>query len=145
MTALVGGDLRAERLGIPLDLFGIYLNPGQFIEQLAAFLKADHGSHRPHHANDAGSQIRIPKIQCSIARTKSVAAISAVIVRPIQPKFAQHTLKSLASPSGIARRATARAKQMRAGEVGQVGVDSPLNGTCRYLERLAACGCFQSF
>ena len=56
VTALVFGDFLAQSFGGAFHLLGIHHHPDEFLQQLAAFLKTDHGADRAGHARECRRQ-----------------------------------------------------------------------------------------
>jgi hypothetical protein len=133
----IGGDLLTERFGATLDLTGINADAGQFPQQLAAFLKADHRTDCSNHADGGRRKAGFVHSQVTVARTESAFAVRAVIVGTIQVEFSQDALENLAPASGIASGVAAVAGERRARLIRSVGVEALLDGARRQAQNLS--------
>ncbi len=100
---LIGGDLVAECFGAALHLAGINADARQFPQQLAAFLKTDHRTDGPNHADGGGRKTGFLDSQMPVAWAESALAMRTMIVGSIQAEIAQYALKSLLPAPGITR------------------------------------------
>ena len=145
MEALVGDDLAAESFGASLDLAGVIADACQFSQQLAAFLKTDHGTNGSNHAHRGGRQAGLLDTQMPVAWAESAAAKLAVIVSPFQLEFAQYALKNLYPASGVTSGLAAMAGTRRTRVIGSVGVELLLDSARRQTQDQAARGGFNGF
>ena len=74
----VFGDFFAQGFCGSFHLLGIHGHAGQFRQQLAAFLEANHGTHGAHHARAGWRKRGIFYAQMPIARAEAVSAGRAV-------------------------------------------------------------------
>src|ERR1022692_203008 len=82
--AFVFGDLFSQSFCGSLYLLGIHGHTGQFSQQFATFLEADHGTHGGHHAREGGRERGVFYAQMPIARAEAVAAGRAMIGGALQ-------------------------------------------------------------
>ena len=80
----VFSDFFSQSFCRSFHLLGIDRHAGQFGQELAAFLEADHGTHRAHHACEGGRERGVFYAQMPIARIEAVAAGRTVIVGALE-------------------------------------------------------------
>jgi hypothetical protein len=133
----ISGDLLSERFGAALYLTGIHSDAGQFPQQLAAFLKADHRTDCSHPADGGRRKAGFLHSQVTVARTESASAMRAMIVGTIQFEFAQDAVENLAPASGLASGLAAVAFERRTRLIRSVGVEALLDGARRQAQNLS--------
>ena len=134
--AFVFRDLFSQSFCGSLYLLGIHGHTGQFGQQFAAFLEADHGTHRAHHAGEGGRQGGVFYAQMPIARAEAVAAGRAMIVGALQLERTENALHLLASASDQARFLPTTTRSSRASLIAGVGVETLLDCGSRQLQDL---------
>ena len=133
-----GGDLAAQRLGGAFGALGSDLHAGQFRQQLAGLAEADPRCRRPRHACHGRGQARAGQAQRRVAREEAPAAVPAVVVGALQGQRPDSGLEGLRVASRVARQLAAGAGRDRARVIGEVGIEVPLDGAGRQLQRLAS-------
>src|SRR5260370_18266431 len=101
--AFVFGNLFSQSFWGSLSLLGIHGHTGQFGQQFATFLEADHGAHCPHHAREGGRERGVLYAQMLIARAEAMAAGRTMIVGALELEGTENALHLLASASDQAR------------------------------------------
>jgi len=134
--AFVFGDLFSQSFCGSLDLFGIDGHTRQFGQQFAAFLEADHGTHRAHHAREGGRERGVFYAQLPIARAEAVTARRAMIVGALQLERTENALHLLATASDQARFLPTPTTSSRASLIAGVGVETLLDRGSRQLQDL---------
>src|SRR6266478_3104913 len=79
-TSPVFGDLFSQSFCCSLHLLGIDRHAGQFGQEFATFLEADHRTDGAYHAREGWRERGVFYAQLLIARTEAVSATGAVIV-----------------------------------------------------------------
>jgi len=134
--AFVLCDLFSQSFCGSLDLLGINGHPGQFGQQLAPFLEADHGTHGAHHAREGGRERGVFYAQLPIARAEAVTAGRAVIVGALQLQETENAQHLLATASDQARFLPTTTTRSRASLIADIGVETLLDRGSRQLQDL---------
>src|SRR5712691_2754728 len=102
MHAFIFGDLSSQSFCGSLHLLGIHGHTGQFRQQFATLLEANHGTDGAQHAREGWRQRGVFYTQMLVARTVPVAARGAVIVGSLESQRAEYAFDLLGATPGIA-------------------------------------------
>src|SRR5438128_2183449 len=101
-TTRRGAWQKRRRVG-SLYLLGIHRHTGQFAQQVATFLEADHGPYGANHAHHRRRERRGVHSQGPVARTEAPLTFPTVVVGTFQFQFSDHTMKTFPSSFYITR------------------------------------------
>ena len=121
--AFIFSDFFSQTFCSPLDLLGIHRHTGQFGQQVATFLEADHGPYGADHAHNRRRERRGVHSQGPVARTEAPLTFPTVVVGTFQFQFSDHAMKTFPSSFYITRPPATGTGQRAALVIGMVAVE----------------------
>src|SRR2546429_436781 len=104
-------------------LLALPRHTGQFGQQVATFLEADHGPYGANHAHNSRRERRGVHSHGPVARTEALLTFPTVVVGTLQFQFSDHTMKTFPSSFYITRPPATGTGQRAALVIGMVAVE----------------------